>query len=400
MNSDASSTIDPAAVERLLATIRTDIEAEKYDGAVLAMAHRGRVVAHEAIGLTDRDAGREARTDDVFRVLSLTKAFTVALTFCAIDRGLLSLTTNVVEVIPEFRSPDRFLNKVRDRISVMDLLTHRAGLPATPEPVPYDRLGNLDEVVQAVCEAGPIGEPGVTIDYSPAFNHALLGEMARRVLGPQRRFRDLVREYIFEPLGMVDSAIGAPTAWAERIVPLKARFEPSGWLAPADIEALNDAVDEDAEMPWVGSVTTAFDVLRFAEMMRRGGVYGETRVLSTAILERALRNHTGDVPNNWWIPMAARRGWKVMPANLGLGVFTRGEGLHPSILGTLTSPGTFGNYGAGSSIYWVDPERELSFVCLTAGIMEESENIMRFQKLSDLAVSCVVTDDPYPTLHT
>jgi Beta-lactamase class C and other penicillin binding proteins len=390
--------LDPDGIERLRAAIRRDLDAGDYDGAVVAIAHRGEVVVDEAFGLSDRVTGRAAATQDVFRILSVTKAFTVALVFHAIDRGLLSLTTNVVEVIPEFRSPDRFMNKVRDRISVMDLLTHRAGLPATPTPVPYDKLGDLAEVIRAVCETGPIGEPGETIEYSPAFNHAILGEMARRVLAPERRYRDLVQEILFEPLGMASTAIGAPARLADRIVPLRASFEPSGWLSPTDIEILNDVVDEEAELPHVGGVSTSGDLLRFAEMLRRGGTLGGTRILSSAILDRATRNHTGDQPNNWWIPMAARRGWKVMPANLGLGVFLRGEGLHPSILGTLTSPRTFGNYGAGSSIYWVDPVRELSFVCLTAGVMEESANIARFQKLSDLVASSVVVPDRYPAL--
>lgn len=390
--------VDTQAVQRMLEMIRTDVEQGQYDGAVVALAHRGEIIAHEAIGETDRGAGRVAQTDDVFRILSLTKAFTVTLVLKAIDAGLLSFTTNVVEVIPEFRSPDRFLNKVRDRISVMDLLTHRAGLPATPEPVSMDRLGNLAEVVAAVCESGPVGEPGEAIEYSPAFNHALLGEMVRRVMGPEHRFRDLMKSHLFDPLGMKDSSIGVRPDLANRVVPLKARFEPSGWLGPRDIEGLNDAVDGEAEMPWVGGISTAYDVLRFAEMLRRGGALGETRMLSSAVVDRATRNHTGNVPNNWWIPMAARRGWKVMPANLGLGFFIRGEGLHPSILGTLSSPTTFGNYGAGSTIYWVDPERELSFVCLTAGVMEESANIVRFQKLSDLAQSSIVLPDRYPSL--
>ncbi|MCX6497840.1 MAG: serine hydrolase [Arthrobacter sp.] len=105
------TSVDDRAVERLLNSVRHDIDAGQYDGAVLALAHRGKIIAHEAIGQTDVDAGRAAQTDDVFRILSLTKAFTVALVFRAIDAGLLSLTTNVVEIIPEFRSPDRFLNK-------------------------------------------------------------------------------------------------------------------------------------------------------------------------------------------------------------------------------------------------------------------------------------------------
>ena len=46
--------------------------------------------------------------------------------------------------------------------------------------------------------------------------------------------------------------------------------------------------------------------------------------------------------------------------------------------------------GAGSTLFWVDPERDLTFVCLTAGVIEDSDNIMRFQKLSDMVVAAVV----------
>jgi CubicO group peptidase (beta-lactamase class C family) len=59
------------------------------------------------------------------------------------------------------------------------------------------------------------------------------------------------------------------------------------------------------------------------------------------------------------------------------------------MFGTLASPGTFGNYGAGTTLWWVDPERDLTFVCLSAGLMESNANIERFQKLSDIVISAV-----------
>jgi hypothetical protein len=40
-------------------------------------------------------------------------------------------------------------------------------------------------------------------------------------------------------------------------------------------------------------------------------------------------------------------------------------------------------------MYWVDPERDLTFVALTAGVMESNANIERFQKLSDIVISAV-----------
>ena len=46
--------------------------------------------------------------------------------------------------------------------------------------------------------------------------------------------------------------------------------------------------------------------------------------------------------------------------------------------------------GAGSSMFWVDPERDLTFVLLTAGLLEETANLDRCQRLSDLVQAAVV----------
>ena len=54
------------------------------------------------------------------------------------------------------------------------------------------------------------------------------------------------------------------------------------------------------------------------------------------------------------------------------------------------SPRTFGGRGAGSSMFWVDPERALTFVLLTAGLLEESRNLDRCQRLSDLVQAAVI----------
>ena len=47
------------------------------------------------------------------------------------------------------------------------------------------------------------------------------------------------------------------------------------------------------------------------------------------------------------------------------------------------------NYGAGTTLYWVDPELDLTFIGLCTGVMTSGDNIERWQKLSDIAVSAV-----------
>ena len=80
-----------------------------------------------------------------------------------------------------------------------------------------------------------------------------------------------------------------------------------------------------------------------------------------------------------------------VPASLGLGFYLRGDHVAPSFLGTLTSARTFGGMGAGSTMFWVDPERALSCVFLSSGLITcELRNTDRMQRVSDMVVSALV----------
>ena len=57
--------------------------------------------------------------------------------------------------------------------------------------------------------------------------------------------------------------------------------------------------------------------------------------------------------------------------------------------GPFVSPRTFGSYGAGSSLLWVDPVSGVSFCFLSSGVMDEGDNVARFQKLSSITASAV-----------
>jgi CubicO group peptidase (beta-lactamase class C family) len=353
------------------------------------VAHRGELAVDEAIGFADRKNNIAIADNNVFKVLSLTKAFTTTLVLEAIDLGILSLTTRVVDVIPEFWGCDMFRSGRKERLNIGHLLTHRAGLPPTPVPVPYDRLHDFKTTIEAICAMDIIGEPGKAFNYSPTVNHVLLGEVVRRVHGAES-IAGVMKDRLFEPLGMASSSLGPGTAAASRVVPLVSDFPEGGWLTNKDIQAVADAIGAPgSEMPWVGAITSAGDVFRFAEMLRQGGTFEGRTILSRAVLAKATTLHTGDAINDLYKLLADFRGWDVPPGNMGLGFALGGAGLTVSQFGTLTSPGTFGNFGAGSSLFWVDPATDVTFVCLTSKVMEESENIVRFQRLSDLVASAV-----------
>jgi CubicO group peptidase (beta-lactamase class C family) len=247
-------------------------------------------------------------------------------------------------------------------------------------------------VVAALCANVVSIEPaGERVHYSPMANQLLLGEMLRRTDPQGRRFRDIVAEDLFVPLGMMDSAIGVRRDLQPRhIVPDFQGHAPIDHLSSA-VPGKNGAYeDPDAEMPWVGAVSTVPDLFRFAEMLRRGGTLDGVRILSRAMMAKATKNWTGDKPNELYKMLAHKRGWKPSPAGIGLGFTVRTEHICHHMFGTLTSPGTFGNYGSGSALFWIDPTLDMTFVCLTAGLLESNDNIVRFQKLSDIAASAAV----------
>jgi CubicO group peptidase (beta-lactamase class C family) len=376
--------LDPVRLDRLTDVIRADIAAERYDGCEIVVGRAGTVAYQQHFGFADRAAGRQVTRAQPFITMSVAKQFTVALVLRAIERGHFALSTPVAEVIPEFGV------RGKGRVTVAHLLTHTGGLPAMLPPMPQELAGNLATVVEATSACLLESRPGTKVLYSVLVAHAILAEMVRRCEGGSRTYRQVLREELFEPLGMKDTYLGLPPAVAERVAPVVCRDRRAGLFEPMFLEAMSMLINEETEIPAGGAVSTAPDVHRFAEMLRAGGVIDGVRILSPATVEMLCINQTGDEPNSLFAYMEDMRSWDPFPANLGLGFFLRGDGIHPTPFGLLASPSTFGGFGAGCSVFWVDPERDLTYAFLSSGLMEESYSMERHQKLSDIVHSAVI----------
>lgn len=386
MHNAASRGFDPARLQHLRDVINEDVAKDKYFGAVVSVARDGEPGLQEAFGYGDAAHKLKLQNNSVFSLFSLTKAFTTVLTLRAIELGQFALTTRVVEVIPEFSGG------MREKINFMHLLTHTSGLPALWIPKPGMYIDRLDEIIAAICQnIRSIDPPGTKCHYSPLFNHALMGEAVRRCDPRQRTYRQLVQDELFTPLGMHDTAIGQRKDLAPRhIFPDFRGKPPQEHLSRNNNDPQGAFKDETAEMPWVGGISTMPDLFKFSEMLRQGGTLNGKRILSPATVDLATRNLTGTMPNELYKAVAINHGWEPYPAYIGLGFCLRGDTVCPNLFGTLTTARTFGNYGSGSTLFWVDPESGVSFVCVSAGIMQQAPNIERFQRLSDIAASAAL----------
>ncbi|HTC39479.1 MAG TPA: serine hydrolase domain-containing protein [Steroidobacteraceae bacterium] len=374
------SGFDSGRLDALTAAVERDIAADLYFGGVISVKRGAQPAYLKTFGYSSPAKDRKVAVDSVFSLFSVTKAFTNILIFQAIERGLLTLTTPVAKIIPEFAGG------LRDRITVFHLLTHSAGLPSMFEARPGMYIDRLAEVIAAICQVAlPIEAPGVRVDYAPLFNHALLGETARRLDLKKRSYRQILHEDLFEPLGMKDTSMGVRRDLKSRhLIPEFRGNYPIQHLGHSNLGPNGAFEEEEAEMPWVGCVSTAGDMMRFAEMLRGGGTLDGRRIVSRAMVERARTIWTGDKPNDFYANGIRAAGGIAPPANIGLGFSVRGPQMGTSLFGTLASPGTFGAHGAGTTIFWVDPERDISFVGLMTGLMKTIDNLWRWERLSDI----------------
>ena len=381
---------DPARLARVERRVRADIAAGRYNGAALRVARHGEVVLDLCEGYADREAGRPLVRDAVFHLMSLTKSLTAVVALKLIEDGVFHLTTPIVDCVPEFGGGDKH------GINVFHLLTQSGGLPIdTPGATPAI-IADLEQYAAWTFDRPATCKPGTQVAYSVLVAHSVLGLFMQRASG--RPFVDLMRETLFEPLGLRETAFGPRPDLMARRCPLQPaaylltpEHQHAGAIAASHIARITGyATHPNSVVPGGGAFSTLDDMYCFAEMLRRGGELDGQRILSPAMLDLISRNHTGELPNEVYKWLFAGRHWVECPAYLGLGFWGRGEKPTPGPFGDLNSPRTFGGIGRGTTLFWIDPAFDLTLVLLTTGLMDEADNFERYQTLSDLVVSSLV----------
>lgn len=332
-----------------------------------------------ALGATSLDGGTPMRRDSIFRITSMTKPITAAATMLLIDDGTLRLDEPVDRLLPELADRrvlvrlDAPLDETvpaSRAITIRDLLAFTMGFglvfpfdtypfqkaaaelelnqgPPRPQlPPPPDewmrRLGTLPLLYQ----------PGERWMYNTGAD--VLGVLVARASG--RAFDDFLRERLFEPLGMVDTAFHVDVTRLGRFMPAYYPNPATGALE------LGDEIRGEWSRPpafpsgAAGLVSTADDYLAFAAMLLNGGRHAGARLLAAA----SVRAMTSDqltaeqkAVSGFFPGFFEGRGW-----GFGVAVSTRADELS-------AVPGRYG-WDGGFGTYWInDPSRELVAILLT-----------------------------------
>ena len=200
-------------------------------GLVYGIVRDGRLARVATFGVQDNERRRPVTPQSLFRIASMSKAFTALAILKLRDEGKLSLDALAETYVPELRAW-RYPTGDSPRIRVRDLLNHAAGF-VTDDPW-GDRQQPMTEADFTRMLQGGVPftrAPGLQMEYSN-FGYALLGRIVTNVSGqPYDRY---IEAEIMRPLGMASSGYDVFAGPQERRA-LGYRWEDERWTREPDM---------------------------------------------------------------------------------------------------------------------------------------------------------------------
>ena len=366
--------------DRLPIVAQRYVDAKKYSSVAWHVEKDGTALSKGQLGLANVLSGQALPENPLYRIYSMTKPVVSLLALQLVEEGRLRLYSPLSGFDPAFGKlrvlhPDGRLEPLQRPIMVEDLLTHRAGFtyefitgchvaPLYLEnDISGDGLCSLEEMMERLSQLPLAFQPGSMFRYSVA--SAVLAYVIERATG--QGLEELLKERIFEPLGMKETTFCLSEAQKGRLMPMFGANDLSEFfpLNPTP-HKLSEEVNVDNMYPvdkpdfrrgGHGLYSTTDDYVKFARMLLDGrGPDGEV-ILSRKMLEMMRSNR---IPPSQ-LPM--RIGMMPLPGyGFGLGVrvlMDAGQAI------ALSGEGEIGWAGAADTYFFVDPAERLFGVFMT-----------------------------------
>jgi CubicO group peptidase (beta-lactamase class C family) len=385
-------------------TLSGYVERGEMPGLVALVSRRDDVHV-ETLGKLAFGDTTPMKRDAIFRIASLTKLVTAVAAMILVEDCALRLDDSIEPWLPEL-ADRRVLKSISSEledtvpalraITVRDLLTYRMGfgsVMAPPDthpiqkPIREYRIGGdgpmlpsqtpgMDEWLRRLGSLPWLAQPGQRWMYHVSGD--TLGALVARVSG--RSLGAFMRERIFDPLGMRDTAFHVPRKNLGRM--------PAFYFLNRRTNRL-DFFDDPANSDWRseppfesgggGLVSTIDDFFAFSRMMLNKGRHGREQILSRTAVELMTSDQlTPEQRAGADIFFGTHSSW-----GLGMAVdIRRDEIFH--------TPGRFGWAGGFGTIAYIDPAEDLIGILFTQRLVDSPEPGKLFTDFWTLAYGAIV----------
>ncbi|MCC2655402.1 MAG: class beta-lactamase-related serine hydrolase [Panacagrimonas sp.] len=381
------------AVDAIWRAVQGFYRTATHPAITVALRRRGRLVMHRAIGhARGNEPGADGRhwvpatPETPICLFSASKAITALLVHKLVEDGCLSLDERVAPYIPEYAQ------RGKDRTTVRQLLSHRAGIPTVPDKnLDYRVIYDWDAVLRMLCAAKPFEATGERQAYHAITGGFILGELVRRVGGTS--LHDALRQWIAEPLGCRTltyglapelRAVAAPNVFTGPRPPWMLDLVARRVLGANFRDVVRISNEEEfltRPIPAGNIFATADDAGRVFQMLLDGGTWRGRRVFQPETVAEIVR------------PVGKRQfdGMLVIPVRFSAGMML-GDG--PVGLFGPASKRAFGHIGFLNIVCWADPVRDISVAILNNGKTIAPSSLTRLARvINAICKACVPTTE-------
>jgi CubicO group peptidase (beta-lactamase class C family) len=354
-------------------------------GAAVSVYHHGECVVDLMGGWRDREHTIAYGPDTLQVVFSTTKGIaSIAVAMC-VERGLLNYSEKVSTYWPEFGAHGK------ENMTVAQLLSHRGGLYTVDGDITLDEALQWDIITQRLANTAPLFPIDSAHGYHALTFGWLAGELVRRVTG--QSIGDFVRTNIAEPLN-AEFHIGLPAEKSSRVARLMAhplpKFPPdqakimferggpgtkgeralglNGAFGPG---AFNKPEVHAAQIPGANGIGNARSLARIyaATVSDVNGV----RLLGDDVRNIATTNNT---------PAGEQDQVLISDTQFAMGFMVHCD------RSNFSGPGGFGHNGAGGSVAFAHPGRNMGFSYVMNTMMTVFDEDPRRARLIAAASQC------------
>lgn len=361
------------------------IAKKRLAGASVMIARKGKVCFFETYGMMDLEKKKAMKEDTIFRIYSMSKAITSAAVMQLVEQGKIDLHAPLKNYLPEFSSLKLYNNgspaAPKNELTTAHLLTHTSGTPygaggSYGEILKKANLMNRDhdlKTMAAKLASVPLAfEPGTDWAYGTSID--VLGYLVEVV--SKQKFDDYLREHIFEPLEMTDTAFYVSKDKLERFA-ANYNSDGKGKLTVKDAPENSRYLKKPALLSGGGGlVSTISDYMKFLLCIRNEGLLNGKRILKAETVKLMVNSQ-----------VSKEAGWIKFGRQIRDGI-SYGYGFSVTEKLSKFAPdrkvGDYGWGGAASTHYWVSPEDDLIVVTM--------EQTMPYSFMLETALKSIISE--------